>query len=404
VTGLDVAGAPRWAAGAEVVSPAGLAEARDAVTAPGSLLFRGSGSKLDWGAVPERVDRVVSTARLDRLVSHDPGDLTATVQAGMPLAVLQAALARSGQWLALDPPRAGTRAGATIGGLLASGDAGPRRQRYGTLRDLVIGTTAVLSGGAVSRSGGKVIKNVAGYDLARLLCGSLGTLGLVVEVSVRLHPLPATSATVSATARAAAAGGIALALLAAPLEPAAIDWVGPPGGEGTLLVRFQGRADAVAAQAGAALALLGRGGAGRAERLDGDAEDDAWNRAAERIAPTVVRGVTLPSELGEAARALDAAAGAAGVHAALHSHAGLGLHDALLSGGDAPAHARVVEAWREALVALGGSAVVRDGATRLAGIVDVWGPPPPSLASMRAVKRALDPQRRCAPGRFVGGL
>lgn len=394
---------PDWAARAAVAEPRDLAEARDAVAGGGALLPRGAGTKLDWGAVPERADLVVSSARLDRVVAHDPGDATATVQAGVPLRALQERLRPAGQWLAVDPPS--EAAGATVGGVFAAGEAGPRRLRYGTMRDLVIGTTAVLADGTVSRSGGKVIKNVAGYDLGKLLCGSLGTLALVVELTVRLHPLPAASVTVRVRAGAAGAGRLALALLAAPLEPVAVDWAGPPGGEGTLLARFAGRADAVDAQVEAARRLAGGAGLG-SERLGGEAGEAAWDGHATALAAagTVVRGATLPSELPAAAEALAAAARGAGVGATLRSHAALGLHDALLSGGDAAGHARVVRDWRAALALIGGHAVVR---RRLAGVedrVDVWGADPPGLGLMRAVKERLDPARRCAPGRFVGGL
>src|SRR6185503_3640544 len=162
----------------------------------GSVLFRGAGTKMSWAGRPEDPDLVLETGGLDRMLDHNPADMTASAQAGMPLRALQDRLAEAGQWLALDPPTEPD--GATLGGLLATGESGPRRLRYGALRDLVIGVTLVLSDGTLARAGGHVIKNVAGYDLTKLMYGSLGTLGLIAEVVLRLHPRPETSATVVA--------------------------------------------------------------------------------------------------------------------------------------------------------------------------------------------------------------
>jgi glycolate oxidase FAD binding subunit len=145
----------------------------------------GSGTKLSWGAAPERVDVLLDLSRLDRLVEHAAGDLIAVVASGRRLDALQADLASAGQWLAVDPPRGGT-----IGGLVATATSGPTRLLHGPVRDLVIGTTMVRADGVVARSGGKVVKNVAGYDLGKLVSGSYGTLGVLTEVAVRLHPLP----------------------------------------------------------------------------------------------------------------------------------------------------------------------------------------------------------------------
>ncbi|HEV3462352.1 MAG TPA: FAD-binding oxidoreductase, partial [Actinomycetota bacterium] len=155
--------------------------------------FMGGGSKLGLGNPPERLDLVVETRGLDQVLEHAAGDLVVKAQAGVRLADLQAALAPAGQWLALDPPEPR----ATLGGVVAANASGPRRLRYGTVRDLIIGITVVLADGTVARAGGKVVKNVAGYDLAKLFCGSLGTLGLVAEATFRLHPLPAAAAVVS---------------------------------------------------------------------------------------------------------------------------------------------------------------------------------------------------------------
>ena len=153
-------------------------------------------------AVPEP-DLEICTRGLDRVLEHNAGDFTAVLQAGVPLAVAQEAFAEAGQMLALDPPLSpwgaagddaaieAADAGATIGGIVATNDSGPLRHKYGGVRDLVVGVTVVLSDGTIARAGGKVIKNVAGYDIGKLFAGAFGTLGLIAEVTVRLHPRPA---------------------------------------------------------------------------------------------------------------------------------------------------------------------------------------------------------------------
>jgi glycolate oxidase FAD binding subunit len=382
------------------VRPTTLAEARHAVAGEGALLFRGGGTKLDWGVTPDRVDRVIDTTGLDGIKEWNAADMTATVQAGMPLARFQAELAAAGQWLAVDPPL-GEGESATVGGVFAANDAGPRRLRFGPIRDLVIGLVFVLADGTVARCGGKVIKNVAGYDVAKLFCGSLGTLGLVAEITVRLHPRPEAGVTVRVTADAAAAPGLLAGIQAAPLEPVALDWA-----QDALWVRFQGRAAGVEAQAGLVCHLAGNLGFA-AEELRGQAEDDAWRALVGGLAgsrgETVVRGSTLPDRFGPAADALRVTAAEAGVQATLHSHVGLGLHTARLSGGDALAHARAVAGWRRQLADLGGHAVVRRRAPGVEGAVAVFGPDPSGVEVMRRVKSLFDPRNRCAPGRFGGG-
>ena len=367
----------------------------------GSLLFRGGGTKMSWGGRPREADLVLETGGLQRMLTHNPADMTASVEAGMPLATLQERLAEAGQWLALDPPT--EAAGATVGGLLATGDSGPRRLRYGAVRDLVIGVTLVLSDGTVARAGGQVIKNVAGYDLSKLMYGSLGTLGLVAEVVLRVHPRPEASATVVVPASVPAAAARTLELLASPLEPSAVDWLGAPGGPGRLAVRFEGSAAGVSAQTAALRELLGE----EAEQLPEPAEAAFWDEvgAAHRAEPgqsTAFAG-TLPSQLAEVADALAAAADAAGAHVGLASHSALGLHTARF-GGPPDAQARAFEQWRRAVLALGGTVVLRDRPEEVDAAVDPLGPPPSAAGLLRAVKSRLDPDGRCAPGRLAPWL
>ncbi|MBW3592754.1 MAG: FAD-binding oxidoreductase, partial [Actinobacteria bacterium] len=224
-------------------SPASAREAaailRDAAAARRTVRPIGGGTKATWATSAAAADVELSTTALDRVAEHNVGDLTAVLQAGVRLADAQAAFAAEGQMLTLDPPLGDAR-GATIGGVFATADSGPLRHRYGAPRDLVLGLTAALADGTVARSGGKVIKNVAGYDLAKLFTGSFGTLGTIVEVVVRLHPLPRATATL--VARSDDPGTLARAALTlahAPLELGALD-VAWDDGRGAVLARFAG--------------------------------------------------------------------------------------------------------------------------------------------------------------------
>src|SRR5581483_5259370 len=159
-----------------------------------SVRIRGAGTKAGWGSPGEDPDVELRTTSLDRIVEHNAGDLTAVLEAGVPVSRAQEAFASEAQMLALDPALGrGSDRYATVGGVIATGDCGPLRHRYGAPRDLVLGMTVALSDGTIARSGSKVIKNVAGYDVAKLFSGAFGTLGLILSVSVRLHPLPTQS-------------------------------------------------------------------------------------------------------------------------------------------------------------------------------------------------------------------
>ena len=197
------------------------AEIREHAAAGRAVRPRGGGTKLGWGGQSEATD--FDTRRLNRILEHNEGDFTAILEAGVPLVEAQATFGGSGQMLALDPPL-GAGAAATVGGVIAANDSGPMRHRYGGVRDVVVGITVVLSDGAIARSGGKVIKNVAGYDLAKLFAGSFGTLGLIARVALRLHPAPARTATVIArTDDPDALAGAAARLAALPLEADCLD-------------------------------------------------------------------------------------------------------------------------------------------------------------------------------------
>ena len=381
-----------------VAVPTSTEEAADLLRrSTGTLLFRGAGTKQGWGGRPHPADLVVDTRGLDGVIDHSPADMTAAVQAGLPLARLQEVLAEHGQWLALDP--SSEDAGATVGGLLVAGASGPRRLRNGTLRDLVIGATTVLSDGTVVRSGGHVIKNVAGYDLTKLAYGSLGTLGLVTEVVVRLHPVPETGTTVSTRCDVAEATALTLALLASPLEPSAVVWAGDVPGPGLLAVRFEGRPGAVDAQTAAARTMITTRG------LTAEVEATAHGSRTGPPEPqadgsvTRLRAGTRPSDLPRVATALADGARRSGCSAALVSQVGVGVHDVRLAG-PVEGQAACVETWRTLVLELDGTVLLQDRPEALDEHLDVLGPPPSSVRLLRSVKQRLDPAGRCAPGRF----
>lgn len=391
---------PRADGARAVVRPESLAEVADVLQASAaadeSLLFAGAGSALSWGARPSRTDLVVDTTGLNRLINHAAADLTVTVQAGMSLTELQRLLAPAGQWLPFDPPTAS--AGATLGGLLVGADAGPRQPAFGSLRDLVIGATAVLADGSVARTGGQVIKNVAGYDLAKLFAGSLGAFGLVAELTLRVYPRPPASMTLALPVDGAEqALAVGRAAMLSPLEPVAAEWDGEQ-----LLIRFHGTPGGIATRLRLAATIPGLAGA---RPLDGEAEQAAWERLADLAGgsegDTILRAGARPAHLPVLVRALQDVARRTGVEAALSSSVAIGVHTVRLRGGDAVAHAACLTTWRQAVQELGGTVTLRRRRDGVDALAEAWGPAPSTAPLLRALKRQFDPDDRCAPGRFA---
>ncbi|MFL5839640.1 MAG: FAD-binding oxidoreductase [Thermoleophilaceae bacterium] len=346
------------------------------------LRVRGGGTRLGWGTPTTDPDVELSTTSLDAIVEHNEGDLTAILEAGVPLARAQEKFAAAGQMLALDPPL-GEGEAATIGGVVASGDSGPLRHRYGAPRDLVLGIKVALSDGTVAKSGSKVIKNVAGYDLAKLFSGSFGTLGLILQVAMRLHPRP--SDTVTAVGRSDDPDAIARAASAvaqASLEKECIDvrWA---RGEGAVLARLGGAT--AHAQAEAAVRVLGL----EATEI---VEDDAglWQRQRDGQRSTeraVVRVSGLQSELRQTIRAAEILGGS------LVGRGSLGISWITV------APERIGE-LRQALRPF--PCVVLDAPRKVRASLDVWDAEPLELA--RRLKQRFDPAGVFAPGTFAGGI
>jgi glycolate oxidase FAD binding subunit len=334
---------------------------------------RGGGTKLSWSPKTDAVD--FDTRRLNRILEHNEGDFTAILEAGASLLEAQAQFGAAGQMLAIDPPL-GEGDAATIGGVMAANDSGPLRHRYGSMRDLVVGVTVVLSDGTIAQSGGKVIKNVAGYDLAKLFTGSFGTLGLIVRVAVRLHPAPPRTATISAQSDDPAALATAARHLAAlPLEADSLD-VSWEGDAGRLDVRFGGATAVERAKEAARHVDLAM------EIEEDDHELWARQRARQR-GDVVVKVAGRPTDLEN----VIAAAGGGRVV----SRAALGI--SYVAGAD-------VAALRDALQPR--ACTVLDGADT---VDDPWpAVDPGALKVMERIKARFDPERTFRPGAFVGGL
>jgi glycolate oxidase FAD binding subunit len=348
------------------------------------LRVRGGGTKLGWGTPAPVPDVELSTARLDSVLEHNEGDLTTILEAGVPLARAQEQFATAGQMLALDPPL-GEGEAATIGGMVASGDSGPLRHRYGAPRDLVLGVTVALSDGTVAKSGSKVIKNVAGYDLAKLFSGSFGTLGLILQVAVRLHPQP--SETVTAVGRSSDTSAVVRGvsdLAHASLEKECVD-VRWNAGEGTALARLSGAT--ARAQAEAAARVLG--GAGLDTEI---VEDDGplWERQrdGQRSADRAV--VRVSGRQAELARTIRAAEWLGG---SLVGRAALGISWITVD------PQRIADLRRELAPF---PCVVLDAPREVRASLDVWDAEPSPLA--QRVKQRFDPAGVFAPGTFAGGI
>lgn len=365
---------------------------------------RGGGTRLDWGRPPQRLDLVLSTLGLNQILEHAAGDMTATVQAGVTLAALRERLATEGQRLALDLPWAER---ATIGGLLATDDSGSLRLRYGGLRDLIIGITVVRPDGVVARAGGKVVKNVAGFDLAKLFTGSLGTLGLIVEATFRLHPLPDASATLALRAETPeAAGAFVSDVLGSTLVPTGLTVAWPDDGAATILLRFEGLAAAIEQQAAEAERLARARGiaVSRTEPAEAAAAwqgmaELPWEGGAEAL---VGRVGLLPAEIGPTLRVMEAVARDQRVSAVgvLHAH-GLGLVQAEAVDQSAGRLADFARHLRERLVTRHGTLSLLRAPAEVKRNLDAWGLPAETLPLLEAVRQRFDPHDTLNPGRLI---
>jgi glycolate oxidase FAD binding subunit len=367
---------------------------RDCAARGTAVRIAGAGTK-PWGGAGADTGVELRTDGLDAIIEHNAGDLTAVLQPGASLQELDEMFAAAGQMLAFDPPL-GDGDAATLGGVVATGDSGPLRHRYGAVRDLVLGITVALPDGSLAHSGGKVIKNVAGYDLSKLFSGSFGTLGLITEVAVRLHPRAPVQATASgATDDPGLLQRAAIALASSSLEAQSLDvhWEAQTG---AVLARFAGIA--AVAQAAAAEKLLASLGLDAAATEN---DDELWalQRAAQRSGEggAVVRVSGRPSALADACVAAQVAG------ATLVGRAALGLWWIALPAA-APGEL-VQEIARLRNVLAPAPCVVLDAPPYVRAHLDPWDHPEDSaLVLMRRVKERFDPTHTCNPGIYVGGI
>ncbi len=372
-----------------------VAEVMRAAAAHGlSVVPRGRGTKMSWAMPPTGADVLLDVSRLDQVLDHQAGDLIVVAQAGTRLADVQSTVGGAGQRLALDE----TVPGASIGGTLAANTSGPRRVATGSARDLLIGITVVRADGVVAKAGGRVVKNVAGYDLGKLMIGSAGSLAVITDATFRLHPVPVTHRWVtSLVADPGQADDLVQSVLHSQTVPAAIevDWA---GGHGSVSVLLEGREEGVAGRTAAVRNLLGDSSVESVDAPAGGASYP-WDLGATGDARATALKLTfalsgLPSVLGAATEA----------GASLRGSAGAGVvYAALDPGMPAPEVDNALERLRRVCTTHGGTAVVVDAPAAVKADVDVWGPIP-ALDLMRRVKDQFDPDHRLAPGRFVGGI
>jgi len=377
----------------------------------------GSGRRLSLGNPPERVDILLSTRRMNRILEYEPADLTASVEAGCQLETFQQAARPHRQWLPFDPPEAER---ATLGGIVAANDFGPLRQGYGRPRDYIIGMEVVQADGTRIRAGGRVVKNVTGYDLNKLFVGSFGTLGIIVRVNFKLRPYPEAEATaVLLSTTWEPLESIARQILGSELLPAAVLLVTEEacsvlrhGRQKALLVRFLETAPAVAYQMDR-VRDLAHSSSGEVGELAEDMSRSLWETIGRlhRYLPTdlLVRMSVLPAQAMEALRAGERLLSEhlAPIYALAQPGTGIVHIGGKLTVEGADGLSRVAQALvhlRTVWAPHSGQVLVEQAPLEIKRNLDVWGDVGSSLPLMRALKSTFDPQRILSPGRFVAGL
>jgi glycolate oxidase FAD binding subunit len=349
------------------------------------VVARGGGTKLTWGNAPQALDIVLSLEKLQRIVDHAWQDMTVTVQAGVTIAALQSELAKHGQRVPLDglwPERS------TVGGVVATNESGALRLRYGSVRDLLLGVTVVLANGTVARSGGRVVKNVAGYDLPKLFTGSFGTLGVITEVTLRTYPLPHAARELSFRfGDSTAANRMMLAVSDSTLVPSGMQLRVGDGELPTIDLRFEGLEEGIAAQVERAMQL-----ANAAEQVQTPAE--SFQREALFADPDaiVAKFSVLPTRIAEVIHGVRSHCESFQI---IVQSLGLGMFAASVHD---------VAALRKAVQEIGGTVVILQAPPELKRQMDVFGPLPSAYPLMVRVKQQFDPKGILSPGRFVGGI
>ena len=403
--------APAEAFAAE--SPEQVSELLRTATADGRAVSPiGGRTMLGLGMPPERYDVALDLGGMADLVDYEPEDFTVTAQAGMPLARLQQALAQHGQFVPLDAPEFER---ATLGGIVAVGRGGLRRAALGSPRDWLIGLRVARADGTQIRGGGRVVKNVSGYDLPKLYCGSLGTLGAIVEVSFKLRPLPSADRVVALAAdsfEAALAAAAAVSrsvdglngIVAVSAEAAA--FASQRGADGLASAALVLRASGLEASVDETVARAVSASGLATAPIDAASAVETWQAIADAELSTAEGSCRLrlgvrPASLIEAGTALAASLPRARPLLAA-ADSGLLLLD--LPEADAADTASEIVDLRDAVAHLGAHVTVETASPALKAEIDIWGDPGPGIRLMRNVKEAFDPNRTLNPGRYVGGI
>jgi len=364
-----------------------------------AVIPRGGGTKLAWGNPPARADLILSTARLNRILEHAWADLTMTVEAGCTIGKLQETLAKHGQRLALDalwPEQA------TVGGVLSTNDSGALRLRFGSLRDLIIGATLALPDGTLASSGGKVVKNVAGYDLSKLATGALGTLGVITRAVFRVHPLPKETRTLTcACDDLADAQRLVRAVLDSKLAHSALQIRCGRSAQPQVDVLFEATQAGLAAQTAQLKSLAGN------QNFD-DSTADAWKARQELYSTAKASGAKaaiaklsiLPAQIANTIEILAGLCGDGARWNAVVQATGIGC---VRMEGEALALQAAFLSFRAKLESAKGSLVVHQSPAT-ASRMETWGDGGDALRLMRAVKQQMDRKNTLNPGRFVGGI
>lgn len=384
------------------------------------LLICGAGSKLHWGGLPTAIDAVVSTQCLNKIIAHAVGDLTLQAEAGTTLAQVQTVLAKTGQMVALDPAYPET---ATLGGILATRDAGSWRHRYGGVRDQCLGLSFVRADGQRAKAGGQVVKNVAGYDLMKLFTGSYGSLGVVTDLTLRLYPIPEASQTLFLQGESLPLGRLLSFLRDSTLTPTVLDGMGGElvtqlGGTAPvgLVIRFQSLAESVIAQVqqtrewAADLVV---------KVLSGEEETQFWRQLRRSLWSSAPTNITVVAKVGglpnqTVAQLEKAAAIAQAAHLTFSGliHSGSGVGTIRVSGAELDHLRNGVLALRQHWQQAQGYLSILEAPYGLKQIVEVWGyggnamvsDRPVAIAPMQQLKDKFDPYHCLNPGRFVGGM
>lgn len=361
-----------------------------------AVVPRGGGTKLEWGNPPKRAEVILSTARLNRILEHAWADLTVTVEAGCTLQTLQHALAQRGQRLACDclwPDRA------TIGGMLSTNDSGTLRLRFGALRDIIIGVTLALADGTLASSGGKVVKNVAGYDLPKLATGALGTLGVITRAVFRVHPLPRSTKTLSFSSQNfQTVEQHVLSIQDSRLAHTALQIRCSGGGKPNADILLEATEAGVNAQEAQLCKLLGSARVEPAAKSAWSARQEVWTSAENAV---IAKFCILPAEIAKTLETLEQTAHSEKFQWQVVAQAtGIG---AVRLQGEVSRLSAAIERLRGEVEGKGGSLVILRRPKELDS-VDAWGNAGDAVGLMRAVKEQLDPKRTLNPGRFVGGI